>query len=51
MVVDVASDALLDSPGRQFWPSVVVESSRGTRCPTPVLLHHPSALHAAVSYL
>jgi hypothetical protein len=37
MVVDVASDALLDSPGRLFWPIVIVESSRGTHtCPTPV---------------
>jgi hypothetical protein len=33
MVVDVASDALLDSPGRLFWPVVIVESSRGTHAP------------------
>ena len=28
MVVVVASDALLDSPGRLFWPIILVESSR-----------------------
>jgi hypothetical protein len=32
-LVDVASDALLDSPGRLFWPIVI--ESRHT-CPTPV---------------
>lgn len=29
MVVDVASDALLDSPGRLFWPVILRHSSRG----------------------
>lgn len=28
MVVVVASDALLDSPGRLFWPIILVESGR-----------------------
>ena len=54
MVVVVASDALLDSPGRLFWPIILVESGRveaHAAMPTPVLLQHPSTLHAAVSYL
>jgi hypothetical protein len=49
-LVDVASDALLDSPGRLFWHIVIVESSRGTHAPRRSHRHHPSALHA-VSYL
>jgi hypothetical protein len=34
-VVDVASDALLDSPGRVFWPIIIITSSRGTHAPRP----------------
>jgi hypothetical protein len=34
MVVDVASDALLDSPGRLFWPVVICRVESRHTCPT-----------------
>ena len=50
MVVVVASDALLDSPGRLFWPIEPWMYDLGTPHRTASILQHPS-LHVAVPYL